>query len=201
MEEMPILLILPAIILVLAVYYGCYYGWRGLKYLWLKEGEREQAELALIKSLRGKGIEPFAEAWVLTLSTEVPRITEAPASTGEYLSQLERDHGRASTAVRYFPSGKYLVNCDGSMRSINGNETVSPELLQVRAAIKIEELPHVDLIQRQTDSKPMNYVEARKKCTLLNVHAHGTAQRGERLRFHCTPQFAARDGRIVVESI
>lgn len=171
-------------------------------WVWPKAVRKHGAKQELSKSLWVDGTNLFASEWVLDLSVEVPDVVVSNVSMFEFYRQLENYYGIAKAAVGYFSDGKYLIARDGSMRKIGSDEASRLlALWQVSAAIDFDDLSDVDTISRRLVAKPATSMEMAKNCVLIDVHAHGTAQGRTEAESSCMPRFAARDGKIIVESL
>ncbi len=148
------------------------------------------------------GENTFAEKWVLDLAVMVPHIVIKGVSMVELEQQLRGHYETVQTAVKYFPEGKYCVRRNGTMRRLSDTEAAELSgLTHVVAKIYFEDLPFSDVMARRLAARPSSILERGLNCALVDVDAYGTAQRGSLGGRPCVARFAARNGKLIVESL
>lgn len=146
----------------------------------------------------------FKAPWVLTLQTEVPKIAISGVSMDGLRRKLEDYYSRVQAVVTYFPDGKYLIGCDGSMHLLAEDENARyAEYPQVTAAIDLDMLPYANAIEKRialSSQKSLMYGN-KEEYLLLRACADGMNARKGKSFVDCELRFAARNGAIIVAKL
>ncbi|MHB8913517.1 MAG: hypothetical protein ACYC4I_00695 [Minisyncoccota bacterium] len=162
-------------------------------------GKRSSSEAPNVAPAENPNI--FKVPWVLTLRTEVPKIAISSISMSGLQRKLQDYYWRVKVVVTYFPDGKYLIDRDGSMHLLAEDENARySEYPQVTAALDFSRLPYAGTIARRIAHSSQKSLLYGKGYVPLQIHARGTIVNGQK-QSDCMPDFAARNGAIIVAKL